>query len=177
MARDLLISEDISILDKIHLNLPVTYEDLGKDRIGIATVTEIGICEHDYAMSPCSRHGDCETCKELVCIKGLESSLGILKQREIQLTEQLSKAKEHHRIGVFGADRWISNLGWRLTHIKTKIKFLENSEIPNGSLLRIPDEYDPSPVKLALQEKGMDIDLQKPETARLDDDLYRLMEL
>ena len=176
-ARDLLISEDISILDKIHLNLPVTYEDLGKDRIGITTVTEIGICEHDYAMSPCSRHGDCETCKELVCIKGLESSLGILKQREIQLTEQLSKAKEHHRIGVFGADRWISNLWWRLTHIKTKIKFLENSEIPNGSLLRMPDEYDPSPVKLALQEKGMDIDIQKPETAKLDDGLYRLMEL
>lgn len=176
-ARDLLIPEDISILDKIHLNLPVTYEDLGKDRIGIATVTEIGICEHDYAMSPCSRHGDCETCKELVCIKGLESSLEILKQRESQLTEQFSKAKQHHRIGVFGADRWISNLGWRLTHIKTKIKFLENSEIPNGSLLRTPDEYDPSPIKLALQEKGMDIDIQKPETAKLDDELYRLMEL
>lgn len=176
-VRDLLIPEDISILDKIHLNLPITYEDLGKDRIGIATITEIGICEHDYAMSPCSRHGDCETCKELICIKGLESSLEILKQRETQLTEQFNKAKEHHKIGVFGADRWISNLGWRLTHIKTKIKFLENSEIPNGSLLRMPDEYDPSPVKLALQEKGMDIDLQKPETARLDDDLYRLMEL
>ena len=77
----------------------------------------------------------------------------------------------------FGADRWISNLWWRLTHIKTKIKFLENSEIPNGSLLRMPDEYDPSPVKLALQEKGMDIDIQKPETAKLDDELYRLMEL
>ena len=176
-VRDLLIPEDISILDKIRLNLPVTYEDLGKDRIGIATVTEIGICEHDYAMSPCSRHGDCETCKELVCIKGLESSLEMLKQREIQLTEQFSKAKEHHRIGVFGADRWISNLGWRLTHIKTKIKFLENSEIPNGSLFRMPDEYDPSPVKLALQEKGMDIDIQKTETAKLDDELYRLMEL
>ncbi|WP_244154846.1 integrase [Rodentibacter heidelbergensis] len=176
-VRNLLIPEDISILDKIHLNLPITYEDLGKDRIGIATVTEIGICEHDYAMSPCSRHGDCETCKELICIKGLESSLEILKQRETQLIEQFNKAKEHHKIGVFGEDRWISNLGWRLTHIKTKIKFLENSEIPNGSLLRMPDEYDPSPVKLALQEKGMDIDLQKPETARLDDDLYRLMEL
>lgn len=176
-VRDLLIPEDISILDKIHLNLPITYEDLGKDRIGVATITEIGICEHDYAMSPCSRHGDCETCKELICIKGLESSLEILKQRETQLTEQFNKAKEHHKIGVFGADRWISNLGWRLTHIKTKIKFLENSEIPNGSLLRMPDEYDPSPVKLALQEKGMDIDIQKPETAKLDDELYRLMEL
>ena len=176
-VRDLLIPEDISILDKIHLNLPITYEDLGKNRIGIATITEIGICEHDYAMSPCSRHGDCETCKELICIKGLESSLEILKHREIQLTEQINKAKEHHKLGAFGADRWISNLGWRLAHIRTKIAFLENSEIPNGALLRIPDEYDPSPVKLALLEKGMDIDVKKPETVKLDDDLYRLMEM
>lgn len=176
-VRDLLIPEDISILDKIHLNLPVTYEDVGKDGVGVTTITEIGICEHDYAMSPCSRHGNCETCKELICIKGLESSLEILKHREIQLTEQINKAKEHHKLGAFGADRWISNLGWRLAHIRTKIAFLENSEIPNGTLLRIPDEYDPSPVKLALLEKGMDIDVKKPETAKLDDDLYRLMEM
>jgi len=73
-----------------------------------------------------------------------------------KLTEQFNKAREHHKLGAFGADRWISNLGWRLTHIKTKIAFLENREIPNGSLLRIPDEYDPSPVKLALQEKGFE---------------------
>ena len=135
-VRDLLIPEDISILDKIHLNLPVTYEDIGRDRVGVTTVTEIGICEHDYAMSPCYRHGDCETCKELICIKGLESSLEILKHREIQLTEQINKAKEHHKLGAFGADRWISNLGWRLTHIRTKIAFLENSEIPNGKIGR-----------------------------------------
>ncbi|HHE3622549.1 hypothetical protein SPJ73_06325 [Pasteurella multocida] len=32
-TRDLLIPEDFSILDKTHLNLPATYEDLGKDRI------------------------------------------------------------------------------------------------------------------------------------------------
>ncbi len=56
-------------------------------------------------MSPCSRHGDCETCKELVCIKGLESSLTILKQHETQLAEQFNKAKEHHRMGTFGTDR------------------------------------------------------------------------
>lgn len=41
----------------------------------------------------------------------------------------------------------------------------------------MPDEYDPSPIKLALLEKGMDLDIQKKETAKLDDDLYRLMEL
>ena len=176
-VRGLLIPQDASVLDKIHLNLPVSYEDIGKNTIGVAIVTEIGICEHDYAMSPCSRHGDCETCKELICVKGFESSLEVLKLRAEQLAEQFEKAKEHHKLGVFGADRWVSNLGWRLTHIKTKIAFLENDKIPNGALLRVPDEYDPSPVKLALLAKGMDVDVPKPETAQLDDDLYRLMEL
>lgn len=90
--------------------------------------------------------------------------------------EQFTRAKKHHKMGDFGADRWISNLRWRLTHIRTKIKFLENNDIPNGALLRMPDEYDPSPVKLSLLEKGMDVDIQKEETAKLDDDLYRLME-
>lgn len=176
-ARSILIPEHPLLLDKIHLNLPITHEELGKDKPGVAIVTEIGLCEHDYAMSPCSRHGDCETCKELVCIKGMDSSLEILKKREIQLTEQFTKAKEHHKMGVFGADRWISSLGWRLTHIRTKIKFLENEQIPDGALLRVPDEYDPSPIKQTLLKKGMDIDIQKPETAKLDDELYRLMEL
>ncbi|HHF3323068.1 hypothetical protein [Haemophilus influenzae] len=176
-ARSILIPEHPLLLDKIHLNLPITHEELGKDKPGVAIVTEIGLCEHDYAMSPCSRHGDCETCKELVCIKGMDSSLEIPKQREIQLTEQFTKAKEHHKMEVFGADRWISSLGWRLTHIRTKIKFLENEQIPDGALLRVPDEYDPSPIKQTLLKKGMDIDIQKPETAKLDDELYRLMEL
>ncbi|WP_439258037.1 integrase [Lonepinella sp. BR2271] len=176
-ARNLLIPEHVSILDKIHLNLPVTYEELGKNKLGVAIVTEIGICEHDYAMSPCSRYGDCETCKELVCVKGLNSSLEILKKREIQLTEQFERATKHHRMGTFGVDRWISHLGWRLTHIRNKIAFLENENIPNNTLLRMPDEYDPSPTKLALLEKGMDIEVTKPETVKLNDELYRLMEL
>ncbi|URL01777.1 hypothetical protein L4F91_09735 [Avibacterium sp. 20-126] len=164
-ARSILIPEHPSILDKIHLNLPIIYEELEKDKQGVAIVTEIGLCEHDYAMSPCSRHGDCETCKELVCIKGMDSSLKILKQREIQLTEQFKKVQGHHKIGTFGIDRWIDNIGWRLTHIKTKIAFLENENIPNNTLLRMPDEYAPSPTKLTLLEKGMDIDVAKPETA------------
>jgi hypothetical protein len=33
-------------------------------------------------MSPCQRSGDCETCKELVCIKGFSDSLELLKKRE-----------------------------------------------------------------------------------------------
>lgn len=174
-ARAILLPENATALDKINVNLPVSYEDIGKDIIGVAIVTELGVCEHDYAMTPCQRHGDCETCKELVCIKGYSSSLELLKKREKEIEEQFNKAVSNHDMGAFGADRWVSALGWRLSHIKTKIKILEDESLPNGSAVRIPDEFDPSPTKNILREKGLDLDVKPPESIELDDDLYNLL--
>jgi hypothetical protein len=174
-ARELLIPEDATALDKINVNLPVSFEDIGKELIGVAIVTELGVCEHDYAMMPCQRHGDCETCKEMVCIKGYTKSLELLKKREHQVEEQFNKAIENHDSGAFGADRWVSALGWRLSHIKTKIRLLEDENIPDGTPVRIPDEFDPSPIKEILREKGLDLDIKTPESITLGDDVYDLL--
>ena len=176
-ARNILIPENATALDKININLPVSYEDIGKDLIGVAIVTEFGVCEHDFAMMPCQRHGDCETCKELVCIKGYSSSLDLLKKREEQVAEQFNKAVENHEKGAFGADRWVSALGWRLSHIRTKIRLLENDDLPDGTPIRIPEEFDPSPTKEILREKGLEHDIKQPESITLDDDIYALLEI
>jgi hypothetical protein len=154
-VRDLMIPENANILVKIKNRLPVTFEELGKDLPGSAIVTELGICEHDYAITPCHRHGDCETCKELVCIKGFSDSLELLKSREKEVALQLEKAMRDHEMGDFGADRWVSNHGWRLAHIRTKIRLLEDESTPDGTPIRIPEEYDPTPVKETLIKKGM----------------------
>lgn len=151
----LMNDDEITIPVKIQANLPVTFKDIGKDLDGAAIVTELGICEHDYAMTPCGRHGDCETCKEMVCIKGFSSSLEQLKKREKEVEIQFEKAFEDHERGVFGADRWVSGHAWRLAHIKTKIILLEDERIPDGTPIRIPEQYDPSPVKEALNNKAM----------------------
>ena len=159
-----LLPEMYSVLDKIKQNLPVSYEDIGKNLIGTAIITELGICEHDFAMMPCQLNGDCETCKELVCIKGFSSSLELLKTREKQVSEQLENALKNRNMGMFGADRWVSSHGWRLTHVRTKIRLLEDSSIPDGTPVRIPDEYDPSPAKQVLLDKGMSTEIQTPES-------------
>lgn len=174
-ARDVLIPEDASILDKIERNLPVTYEELGKDLIGVAMVTELGVCEHDFAMMPCQRNGDCETCKELVCIKGFSGSLEQLKNREVEVNDQFEKAVKNHEMGTFGADRWVSALGWRLSHIRTKIRILEDDKTPDGTPVRIPAEFDPSPAKTVLLDKGMETEVNKPDSIELDDDIYELL--
>ncbi|WED21573.1 integrase [Vibrio sp. JC009] len=173
----LMNDDEITIPIKIKANLPVTFKDIGKDLDGAAIVTELGICEHDYAMAPCGRHGDCETCKEMVCIKGFSSSLDQLKKREKEVETQFEKASRDHERGIFGADRWVSGHAWRLAHIKTKITLLEDERIPDGTPIRIPEQYDPSPVKEALSDKGFDVGGVEVEAEKVANDVFKLLEL
>ena len=60
----------MSPLDHYKARQPVTYQELGVDRLGTAKSTLYGICVHDYAMAPCQKQRECMNCKEHVCIKG-----------------------------------------------------------------------------------------------------------
>lgn len=157
-ARSILeYNERPTALEAIKLNLPVSYKDLGVNRIGIADVTEYGMCVHDYAMSPCTKGGECMTCKEHVCIKGMPETLERITRLEKQVESQFNKATEDEADSVFGADRWVSHLGWKLAHIRTQRERLESEETPEGAVLWIPPEHDPSPVKRALEQNDLDI--------------------
>jgi hypothetical protein len=150
-------NERPTALEAIKLNLPVSYKDLGVNRIGIADVTEYGMCVHDYAMSPCTKGGECMTCKEHVCIKGMPETLERVIRLEEQVDSQFNKATDDKADGVFGADRWVSHLGWKLAHIRTQRERLESEDTPEGAILWIPPEHDPSPVKRALEQNDLDI--------------------
>lgn len=157
-ARSILeYNERPTALEAIKLNLPVSYKDLGVNRIGIADVTEYGMCVHDYAMSPCTKGGECMTCKEHVCIKGMPETLKRIIRLEKQVESQFNKATEDEADSVFGADRWVSHLGWKLAHIRTQRGRLESEDTPEGAILWIPPEHDPSPVKRALEQNDLDI--------------------
>ena len=157
-ARSIIeFTERPTALEAIKLNLPVSYKDLGVNRIGVADVTEYGMCVHDYAMSPCTKGGECMTCKEHVCIKGMPKTLERIVRLEEQVEFQLNKAKEDNSDGIFGADRWVSHLGWKLAHIRTQHERLKSEDTPEGAILWIPPEHDPSPVKRALEQNELDI--------------------
>ncbi|MCU8004809.1 MULTISPECIES: hypothetical protein [Shewanella] len=157
-ARSILeFNERPTALEAIKMNLPVSYKDLGVNRIGIADVTEYGMCVHDYAMSPCIKGGECMTCKEHVCIKGMPDTLERILRLEKQVESQFYKANQDNADGVFGADRWVSHLGWKLAHIRTQRQRLESEDTPEGAILWIPPEHDPSPVKRALEQNDLDI--------------------
>ncbi|MGB0567041.1 MAG: hypothetical protein ACPGKV_10735 [Alteromonas macleodii] len=132
------------------LGLPVSLKSLGINRSGVAQFTGLGYCVHNYAESPCVKNGDCAVCSDHECLKGLPNTLGELKNLEKLYEEQLEDAIVKAGDKVFGADRWVTALGFRLSKIKTIITMMEDPNTPDGTPIRIPDELDPSPVKRSL---------------------------
>lgn len=136
-----------------NLGLGLSLKSLGVPRDGVAQFTGLGYCTHNYAASPCIKNSDCMVCREHVCLKGLPNSLEELKTLEALLSEQFEGARKAQGEHVFGADRWESSLGFRLAKIRFIINTLENPNNPDGTLARIPDELDPSPVKRSLMKE------------------------
>lgn len=161
----LMFDEPPTALEAIKINTPVTYENLGINRIGIADVTEYGMCTHDYAMSPCTKGGgeDCMICKEHVCIKGMPKTLERIKELEKKVESQFEKAKVDGERGVFNADTWVDHFGWKLSHIRTQRIRMESEETPEGAILWIPPEHDPSPTKRALRQRGLQTQASEDE--------------
>lgn len=154
-VRELLPVQQASLLDRIKHRMPVTYQELGVDRLGTAKATLYGMCVHDYAMAPCQKQRECMTCKEHICVKGDHVTLERILLLEAQTELLLQQARKAHEDGDFGADRWVDNHKWKLAHVRAMRVALEHPSVPDGALLRIPDEHDPSPVRRALIDLGV----------------------
>lgn len=155
VAKEILQLERPTLLERLKHRQPVTYQELGVDRLGTAKATLYGMCVHDYAMAPCQKQRGCMTCKEHVCIKGDHVSLDRIRLLEAQTELLLRQAQKAHEDGDFGADRWVDNHKWKLAHVRAMRMALEHPNVPDGAILRIPDGHDPSAVRRALMELGL----------------------
>jgi hypothetical protein len=93
------------------------------------------------------------TCKEHACIKGMPKTLPRIKRLEEQLESQFETAKLDAADGAFGADRWVTHLGWKLAHVRTQRERIESDNTPVGAVLWIAPEHDPSPTKRSLEQR------------------------
>ncbi len=154
-ARELLSIQPAPLLERIKHRQPVTYEELAVDRLGTAKATLYGMCVHDYAMAPCQKQRQCMTCKEHVCIKGDHVTFDRILLLEAQTEALLHQSQRAQEDGDFGADRWVDNHKWKLAHVRAMRMALEHPQTPDGSILRIPEGHDPSPVRRALMDLGV----------------------
>jgi hypothetical protein len=138
------------------INRPVTFAMLGDpDRHGTAQASGYGICEHDYSMTPCEKGGDCMACTEHACIKGLPKSLERLRELEKWTALEFDRAVAACGSGEYGADKWVTYYAKRLAVIRTVIRMYEDDNIPDGTIIRIPEELVPSNTQIALLENGL----------------------
>ncbi|NUH64083.1 hypothetical protein HTT03_02045 [Sulfitobacter sp. S0837] len=161
-------------LQQAQLHGPVSYEALGyKGRLGVAEITKWGFCEHDFAMEPCTKGGNCLTCKEHCVIKGLTDNLEKIRVEEKLVEAEFNRAREAEGLDYFGASRWVDHFGYRLALIRTQRLKLEDPETPKGTLIRVPKEYDTSQTKRALQNAGYETDTADLSDEKLSDDYLR----
>jgi hypothetical protein len=156
-------------LAAVKVNVPVTFEMLGrKDRVGTVQVSGYGYCEHDWTMTPCTKAGECISCKEHVCVKGLPKNVEHLKQLEEVVQKELNIAAAATKEGFYGANVWLVYHGKKLAIIKTLLKYLEDNQLPDGLILRIPEELDVSLTKIALGEQNLinTVDEKNPMSER-----------
>lgn len=143
-------------LEAVKVNVPVTFEMLGhRDRIGTVQVSGYGYCEHDWTMTPCTKAGECISCKEHACVKGMPKNVEHLKQLEDVVQNELNRAAAATQEGFHGANAWLVYHGKKLAIIKTLLKYLEDDQLPDGLILRIPEELDVSLTKIALGEQNL----------------------
>ena len=173
-SSGLQVASNLAALAKIKTkdpNMPVTLTDLDaqtSDNDKVAHVTEWGFCVHDFAVSPCQSFADCLNCTEQVCVKGDDEKLERLKRQRQLLSAQLKKAIDAAEEELFNADRWVTHQALTIERIDGLISVLESSDIAEGSVIRLSNEFQDSPIK---RELGREVNenLVTPEPVSLNE--------
>ena len=143
------------LVDEIATKLPISREKFELLVIPTAHVTEYGYCVHDYVMSPCQRHRDCLNCSEQVCIKG-DHRISRLKQRLESIRQLKARAEAEIAEGTAGADRWYEIQKLTESRLGELIAIMEDPAVPDGTIIRLRNEAEFSPLRRALSIKLLD---------------------
>lgn len=137
------------IAQRLAERIPMTQQEFNGLAAPTAHVTEFGFCVHDFVMSPCQRFRDCLNCTEQVCIKG-DQRLERLKHRLEQVSNLCKRASIEIANGTAGADRWYDIHAKTETRLRQLIAILEEPSVPDGTIVRLHDPDEFSPIRRAL---------------------------
>lgn len=142
-------------LPVIEIVTPQTIQEINTSSSLTLHQTEFGICIHDYIISPCSKHRQCITCAEQICIKGDNVKLDRLR-KHLEIEESLLVSdKSAMDEGTIGADRHYNK---RLETIKICSELIEkltDDTLPDGSLIKL------SSSNMSHLDKALDINHKK----------------
>ncbi|ATX80170.1 hypothetical protein Ga0123461_1757 [Mariprofundus aestuarium] len=143
-------------LSTIEIIKPETIQEINTSASLTLHQTEFGVCIHDYIISPCSKHRNCVTCTEQVCIKGDEVKVERLKMRLASEQSLLESDKAAMDEGSIGADRHYNKRLETIKYCSELIDRLTDDNLPDGTLIKLSSALDMSHL-----DKALDINHKK----------------
>ena len=122
--------------------------------IQAAHTTDLGFCAHDFAMSPCQLHMDCNSCNEQVCVKG--DRFGE-KNARVQLAETemlLLEAKDAEVDRAYGASRWVEHQLVTAQRLRQLVAILDDPKVPVGAVIRLRHIKPASRLRQAVEARA-----------------------
>lgn len=142
MVRDAIGNEKamqgpLSNIDDIKKKVVISRDEFARLKVQTAHVTETGVCIHDFTMTPCDQHRNCMGCTEHFCMKGDKERNDRIRKMKIDTEGFLEQAKDAHKEGYFGANRWEEYHSWFLDILTNTCDILDDPSVPDGSLIQL----------------------------------------
>ena len=174
-SKNHMISRDqIPLNERIQMNLPVHRSDLIKEEVGHQTVHigAMGGCVKHVTEPDCLKGRQCHGCCKHVIVKGVPGCLDHFIREERRLQVQWDRLQEYRDDP--NMQRTIMHVGTELGFVRARVRILQNSNVPDGTVIQIPRDFDPSEIRLGLMEQGLQ-QASKPEPNTMTADIARLL--
>ena len=148
MSEEEHVQRDRKLLEKsgllrtsctLRVNEPTTPTEAAINLTGPTHRTEFGVCEHDWVMSPCTKHGDCIVCTEQAYVKGDTEAYRRVKETIDHHVTECEKALAALRNGTSVADRWLEHALKLLVRCVELLALLDSDEVEDGAVIRLAD--------------------------------------
>lgn len=174
-SKNHMISHDqIPLHKRIQMNLPVHRSDLIKEEVGHNTVHigAMGGCVKHVTEPDCLKGRQCHGCSKHVIVKGVPGCLDYFIEEERRLQFQWDRLQDRRDDPYM--QRTVMHVGTELGFVRGRRRILEDSNVPDGTVIQIPRDFDPSEIRLGLMEQGLH-EASKPEPNMMTADIARLL--
>jgi len=117
--------------------IPILRAEVNSLNIPIGHITELGWCEHIFAMSPCPSSRRCISCTESCYIKGDQEKEAFARLKLEQEEKFLEKAVQAAQRGVVGASAWVEDKKIDVQLFRQLCLMYDDPNIPDGSVIRL----------------------------------------
>ncbi len=164
----------IPLHERIQMNIPIHRSDLIKEEVGHNSVHigAMGGCVKHITEPDCTKARQCHGCSMHVIVKGVPGCLDYFIEEERRLRFQWDGIQD--RRDAPDMQRTLMHVGTELGFVRGRRMILENSNVPNGTVIQIPRDFDPSEIRLGLIEQGLQ-EASKPEPDVMTADIARLL--